>query len=93
MITRPRKIKISTKQNGAAMTYIVKVMTTRRVMRIINKEKHYWTYGLDHMGVDYLEKKMNPYKTMAMVKFITTFQKVSINNNDDPTNLFQQISA
>ena len=42
--------------------------------------------------MNYLEKNMNPDKTMDKVKFKIIYMKIITGRNDDPTNLNRQIS-
>ena len=41
--------------------------------------------------MDYFEKKMNQYDTVARFEFNNACKKISMNNNYDPTNIFEQI--
>ena len=42
------------------------------------------------MVMDYIEKKIKPYDTMARVEFSNACRNISMNKNYDPTNLFEK---
>ena len=71
------------------MKYTVQVMTTHRGMRIIHKGKNTdWTDGLYHLVMDYFDKKMKLYDTMARLKFNNACKKINMIKNDDTAKFF-----
>ena len=69
-------------------------MKTYRGTRIIHKGKNTgWPDGLAHLVIYYIEKNEKPNDTMYRVEFNNSCKKIVMENNDEPTNIFEKISS
>lgn len=82
------------KRNGVAMANLAMSFTTESLMGMIYKAvTTEYPGGLAHLVVQALFKKYEPDDKITRVEMRELLAKVSMKANQDPTSLFEQISA
>ena len=94
--TKPdEKVKADArKRNGVAMANLAMAFTSETLMGLIYKATTTeYRGGLAHMVVEALFKKYEPDDKITRVEMRELLTKVSMKANQDPSTLFEQISA
>lgn len=85
--------KAARKRNFSAMYNFTLAFTTESLMGLLFKaQTTEWPNGKAHLVVKELFKKFRPRDTISRVELRTQLNNVSMEKNDDPATLFEQIS-